>query len=56
MPAYGKKLTPAEVDALVDYLATLHPKNIPPARDPDKPLNKLPRDFAVISPAAPLSR
>ncbi len=52
MPAYGKKLTPAEVEALVSYLATLRPKYIPPARDTNKPLDKLPRDFAVISPAA----
>lgn len=57
MPAYGKKLTPAEVDALVSYLETLHPSNVPPVRDADKPIDKLPRDFAIISPAAaPLGR
>jgi len=33
MPAYGKNLNPAEVTALVSFLATLHPPNRPPARD-----------------------
>ncbi len=33
MPAYGKNLLPAEVDALVAFLVTLHPANEPPARD-----------------------
>ena len=33
MPAYGKKLNPAEVAALVSFLDTLHPANQPPARD-----------------------
>jgi len=32
MPAYGKQLKPAEVDALVDFLRTLHPKNEAPAQ------------------------
>jgi ubiquinol-cytochrome c reductase cytochrome b subunit len=34
MPAYGKNLTPAEVNALVAFLATLRPANQPPARTP----------------------
>ncbi len=33
MPAYGKNLLPAEVDALVAFLVTLHAANEPPARD-----------------------
>jgi ubiquinol-cytochrome c reductase cytochrome b subunit len=31
MPAYGKQLAPAEVDALVDFLVTLRSKGSPPA-------------------------
>lgn len=34
MPAYGKQLRPAEVDALVDFLTTLRPRDERPARDP----------------------
>jgi len=34
MPAYGKNLTPAEVNALVAFLQTLRPANQPPARTP----------------------
>jgi ubiquinol-cytochrome c reductase cytochrome b subunit len=33
MPAYGKNLTPAEVDAIVAFLSTMHPPGVPPARD-----------------------
>jgi ubiquinol-cytochrome c reductase cytochrome b subunit len=33
MPAYGKNLSPAEVTALVGFLATLHPQGELPARD-----------------------
>ena len=32
MPAYGKNLAPAEVNALVAFLQTLRPSNQPPAR------------------------
>jgi cytochrome c5 len=32
MPAYGKKLTPAEVTALVAFMQTLRPPQQPPAR------------------------
>jgi ubiquinol-cytochrome c reductase cytochrome b subunit len=37
MPAYGKNLNPAEVDALVSYLMTLRPNYRPPARDSAMP-------------------
>jgi len=37
MPAYGKNLTPAEVNALVAFLATMHPLTEPPARDSARP-------------------
>jgi len=33
MPAYGKNLSPAQVDALVTYMVSLRPHNEPPARD-----------------------
>jgi ubiquinol-cytochrome c reductase cytochrome b subunit len=33
MPAFGKNLSPAEVEALVAFLETLHPANEPPAYD-----------------------
>ena len=33
MPAYGKNLRPAEVEALVAFLETMHPDGEPPARD-----------------------
>lgn len=33
MPAYGKNLSPAEVEALVSYMVTLHPRSEEPARD-----------------------
>jgi ubiquinol-cytochrome c reductase cytochrome b subunit len=34
MPAYGKNLSPPEIEALVSFLETLHPANEPPAFDP----------------------
>jgi len=37
MPAYGKNLAPAEVDALVAFMRTLHPANALPAHDPAVP-------------------
>jgi ubiquinol-cytochrome c reductase cytochrome b subunit len=36
MPAYGKQLNPAEMTALVDFLASLRPPNTQPARVPVK--------------------
>ena len=48
MPAYGKKLSPAEVDALVSFMQTLTPKTRHPSRNSAPPENKLPRDVAVL--------
>jgi mono/diheme cytochrome c family protein len=50
MPAYGKKLSPAEVDALVSFMATLH--STAPARPSSKPENNLQRDVAAVRPPA----
>ncbi|MFM8410242.1 MAG: cytochrome b N-terminal domain-containing protein [Alphaproteobacteria bacterium] len=38
MPAYGRNLSPSEVDALVAFMETLHPANQPPARDASRPV------------------
>jgi ubiquinol-cytochrome c reductase cytochrome b subunit len=43
MPAYGKNLSPAEVDALVYFMDTLRPAHVHPARDsrnPSAPTNR----------------
>ncbi len=55
MPAYGKKLSPAEVEALVSFMRTLAPRTKAPVRPADKPLNPkpLPRDLAVLTPSLP---
>lgn len=37
MPAYGKALKPAEVAAIVAFLASMHPANEPPARNSAQP-------------------
>jgi ubiquinol-cytochrome c reductase cytochrome b subunit len=37
MPAYGKNLSPAEVEGLVAFMLTLHPPSHPPARDSAQP-------------------
>lgn len=50
MPAYGKKLSPAEVEALVAFMQTLRPKGTAPVRPSDNRENPLPRDFADIQP------
>jgi ubiquinol-cytochrome c reductase cytochrome b subunit len=50
MPAYGKKLTPAETAALVAFLSTLRPSNVPPSHNSAPPENNLPRDVAAIVP------
>jgi ubiquinol-cytochrome c reductase cytochrome b subunit len=36
MPAYGKNLSPPEIEALVNFLETLHPANVQPAYDPSR--------------------
>jgi hypothetical protein len=50
MPAYGKKLSPAEVEALVAFMQTLSPRSKHPAVPSDKRENKLPRDVAAMLP------
>jgi ubiquinol-cytochrome c reductase cytochrome b subunit len=35
MPAYGKQVKPAEMTALVDFLASLRPEGQAPARSPE---------------------
>jgi ubiquinol-cytochrome c reductase cytochrome b subunit len=37
MPAYGKNLSPYEVDAVVAYMVSLRPKGVPAARDSTLP-------------------
>ena len=41
MPSYGKTLSPEEIHALVAYLSSLHPPNVPPARDAIGPLSPI---------------
>ncbi len=53
MPAYGKKLSPAEVDALVAFMQTLRPRSVPPVRNSNKPENRLPRDIALVKTPLP---
>ena len=43
MPAYGKNLSPAEVEALVAFMMTLHPPNELPARDSATPATPPPQ-------------
>ena len=49
MPAYGDKLSPAEVDAIVAYLQTLAPPSQRKAIPSDQRENKLPRDLAFFN-------
>ena len=49
MPAYGEKLSPAEVSAVVAFMQTLAPPSKRPALPSDQRENKLPRDLALIS-------
>ena len=51
MPAYGKKLSPAEVEALVSFMDTLRPGYIPRAHDSAEPENPAPGDHALAGPA-----
>jgi ubiquinol-cytochrome c reductase cytochrome b subunit len=48
MPAYGKKLSPWETEALVEFLVTLKPKTTPAVKPSSQPQDKLPRDLAVL--------
>jgi ubiquinol-cytochrome c reductase cytochrome b subunit len=41
MPAYGKNLSPEETRALCAYLSSLHPPNVPPAREAVGPLKPI---------------
>ncbi len=50
MPAYGKNLNPAEVDALVSFLDTLHPANQPGARDSARQISAETEHFATGTP------
>ena len=43
MPAYGKQMKPAEMEALVAFLGSLHPADVPPAQPANTvPVPKLP--------------
>jgi ubiquinol-cytochrome c reductase cytochrome b subunit len=42
MPAYGKNLSPYEVDAVVSYMVSLRPKGVPAARDSTLPATPAP--------------
>jgi ubiquinol-cytochrome c reductase cytochrome b subunit len=44
MPAYGKNLSPAEVNAIVAFLASMHPPHEPPARDSSRPAEPISSD------------
>ena len=48
MPAYGKKLSPAETEALVEFMVTLRPKTTPSVKPSDVPQNKMFRDVARL--------
>ncbi len=53
MPAYGKNLSPAEIEALVSFLDTLHPSNEPPAYDASRrAVDNLRTEPAPSAPAA----
>jgi ubiquinol-cytochrome c reductase cytochrome b subunit len=53
MPAYGKNLAPAEVEALVSFLETLHPAGQNPAVDESRQEVQLLRSESEATPAAP---
>ncbi len=52
MPAFGKDLSPAEIQALVAYLSTLHPANERPAYTPSRPYTDTGSPAATPPPAA----
>jgi len=37
MPAFGQNLTPAQIEAVVDYMVSLRAPGVPPARDSSIP-------------------
>ncbi len=60
MPAYGKTLTPPEVDAVVAYMVAMHPKGVKPALDTtlapgalSKPANNVPANDQAQATSAP---
>ena len=53
MPAYGKNLSPPEVDALVAFLETLHKPTQIPAADASQTIMKLETKIPVSSFAPP---
>jgi ubiquinol-cytochrome c reductase cytochrome b subunit len=52
MPAYGKNLSPSEIHALVAYLTSLHPPNVPPAREAVGPLAPIDEKRSGSQPSA----
>jgi ubiquinol-cytochrome c reductase cytochrome b subunit len=54
MPAYGKNLSPAEIEALVSFLETLHPANERPAYDASR--KAIETSQAVDGAATPANR
>ncbi len=57
MPAYGKNLSPAEIEALVSFLETLHPAGEPPAVDASQKAikNSEAQPTPAIPPSSPAS-
>ena len=47
MPAYGKNLTPYEIQAVVAYMVSLRPPGVPAARDSTLPLPPPPKTIPV---------
>jgi len=52
MPAYGKNLSPSEIHALTAYLTSLHPPNVPPAREAVGPLAPIDEKRSGSQPSA----
>ncbi len=47
MPAYGKELSPAEVEAVVSFMETLRPNYVPPAKPSNNPSKPGSRENSV---------
>jgi len=56
MPAYAKNLSPEEIRALVAYLSSLHPPNVPPAREAVGPLSPIGESTPSTRPNGQASR